>query len=185
MLQAPATYILFGIALNYFLNELRERSIFRSLIWVLVFFQLVILFVGTQQNSSNGLYKVPSKKDYAQLNRLLSYVKTAEGDVLCGQFISLAMLSGKKVWLGAHDSLEFMFMDGRFDPTEVVNKIEKMEFSLILGPPPKIPAISEAVHRNYAAVDTLSFNTQYAFWKATVTVMKPLPSVNPLHSLGR
>jgi 4-amino-4-deoxy-L-arabinose transferase-like glycosyltransferase len=175
MLQIPAGCILFGLAMHYFLTEVREAVIVKSLIWLLVFFQFIVLFVGSQQVSNNGLFKVPDKQDYAEANRLLEIVKNSKDDIFCGPVMSFALLSGKKVWLGGQKMLEYTWQDGRLDPSEVVNKIENREFSLIIGPVLKVPPITDAVMRNYAVQDTVVFRTQYGWWKYKLPIMRPLP----------
>jgi len=173
MLQIPATCILFGISFHHLINKMKLDSMVKSLILLLVLCQLIVVFIFKGQYSNNGLFIIPNKDDYNNSNKLISYVKNTEGDILTGKTKSFALLAGKKIWYLSTESLyQIWEIDGKYDPSEIVEKVKDKKFSLIIGYP-DIPPIREQVLKNYTVTDSIRYHNKFGLYRNTFYIRQP------------
>lgn len=101
-----------------------------------------------------------SAEDYAAGERILEYVRMAEGPVFSEEAM-FTLLAGKPVVTNPTQLLN-LYKNGLLDTTEIIRRINQQEFGMVLFraqfyPPP----VLEAIGQNYQPVDHVCMNGFY------------------------
>ena len=76
-------------------------------------------------------------------------------------------MAGKKIWYLSTESLyQIWEIDGKYDPSEIVEKVKDKKFSLIIGYP-DIPPIREQVLKNYTVTDSIRYHNKVGLYRNT------------------
>ena len=123
---------------------------------------------------------VPSEADSSHARVLDAYVKDHPGEILTERIDSFAVLNGRDLNVEAVQ-LPILIMRRRYDPQALLNLVENKEFSLIVysgiyfgG----IPALRQAIFKNYRVVDRITLGLFYGSTTFLVLVPQEGPVID-------
>jgi hypothetical protein len=97
------------------------------------------------------------KEDYVAGEKLLNYVKSSQGPVFSEEAM-FSLLADKPVVTNP-TQLRNLYLNGLFDTTDIVERINRQEFDLVIFRAQFYPdPVLQAIWQNYARVETVCMN---------------------------